>query len=674
MSSSVIGALRVNLGLDSAQFERGTGKAQKSLRNMRNQFAAVAGAAAALGTAIAAMAIKGGNDIDRVVKSARRIDGTAGAFQALELAAGEAGVSLSGLTNDIQTMNRELSSGSAGAIKALDRLGMSADELLSMDADERVASVADRVKELGLSAGEATGLLRDLGIRNREMALLMIQGGDAIRDARDDIRSYGLEIDDALGAKIEQANDRIARLGIVSQYLGQRLAAELVPAMGMFAQSVTDAMREGGALRAVIDGLVDNLQLMASIVAVTVTAFGVRYVGALVAAKLATFSLTGALVALRTALLRTGIGALVVGAGFLVDKLITLRMETGSWGAALEALGRVAAGVWEGIRTSAQAIVPALNAVWARVRSGFFDMLSDLALKWSEFLSSIADAATSIPVLGGAFSGIEGAASNARAAVRDFAVAATAAGNDFSSLRSEAGALASAGFDRAREALTELNGVVSENVEGTTDAADAARALNDELDGIAGSGGGGGGGSGGASGAAGAVNDLNDALDDVSKTSFRLNESLGSVFADALTGAKNLNDGIKDLLKNMSSMFLNQAFSQLLGSAFPSFNFGGFRADGGPVSPGRSYVVGERGPEIFTPQGSGHIIPNERLGGGGATTVQVINYTGAPVREERSQGPDGREIIRTIIGEEIGSGRMDKPFGRFGLSPAKVRR
>jgi hypothetical protein len=50
--------------------------------------------------------------------------------------------------------------------------------------------------------------------------------------------------------------------------------------------------------------------------------------------------------------------------------------------------------------------------------------------------------------------------------------------------------------------------------------------------------------------------------------------------------------------------------------------FGGARAMGGPVSSGKSYLVGERGPELFTPSGSGNIIPNSAMGGG-----TVINLT-----------------------------------------------
>ncbi len=41
-----------------------------------------------------------------------------------------------------------------------------------------------------------------------------------------------------------------------------------------------------------------------------------------------------------------------------------------------------------------------------------------------------------------------------------------------------------------------------------------------------------------------------------------------------------------------------------------------FRAEGGPVSAGQTYIVGERGPELFTPRRSGIIISNDEAFGG----------------------------------------------------------
>ena len=56
--------------------------------------------------------------------------------------------------------------------------------------------------------------------------------------------------------------------------------------------------------------------------------------------------------------------------------------------------------------------------------------------------------------------------------------------------------------------------------------------------------------------------------------------------------------------------------------------FGGFRASGGPVSSGRAYVVGERGPEIIVPRAPGQVIPNHKLGGSGGSMSMVIDLRG----------------------------------------------
>jgi hypothetical protein len=51
--------------------------------------------------------------------------------------------------------------------------------------------------------------------------------------------------------------------------------------------------------------------------------------------------------------------------------------------------------------------------------------------------------------------------------------------------------------------------------------------------------------------------------------------------------------------------------------------FGGGRANGGPVNGGTSYIVGERGPELFVPNTSGKIIPNGGSGGGSTINLTV---------------------------------------------------
>jgi hypothetical protein len=71
-----------------------------------------------------------------------------------------------------------------------------------------------------------------------------------------------------------------------------------------------------------------------------------------------------------------------------------------------------------------------------------------------------------------------------------------------------------------------------------------------------------------------------------------------------------------------------------LTSAFAAI-FGGFREGGGPVSPGRAYVVGERRPELFVPDSAGTIMPG--VGQGGITVVQHVTIGAGVNRSEVMQ-------------------------------------
>lgn len=51
------------------------------------------------------------------------------------------------------------------------------------------------------------------------------------------------------------------------------------------------------------------------------------------------------------------------------------------------------------------------------------------------------------------------------------------------------------------------------------------------------------------------------------------------------------------------------------------------RAAGGPVGSGTPYLVGERGPELFTPNTAGKIVPNHALGGGGGGDTYYQDFT-----------------------------------------------
>ena len=79
----------------------------------------------------------------------------------------------------------------------------------------------------------------------------------------------------------------------------------------------------------------------------------------------------------------------------------------------------------------------------------------------------------------------------------------------------------------------------------------------------------------------------------------------------------------------------------------------GVRANGGPVKKGRSYMVGERGPELFTPSRSGMITANNALGGSTSVTVNV-DASGSSVEGDEGQAEQlGTAISQAIQAELI---------------------
>jgi len=83
-------------------------------------------------------------------------------------------------------------------------------------------------------------------------------------------------------------------------------------------------------------------------------------------------------------------------------------------------------------------------------------------------------------------------------------------------------------------------------------------------------------------------------------------------------------------------------------------------ADGGPVRSGRSYIVGERGPELFTAGSSGTITPNHQMGGNTNITMN-IDVGGV------TDHTDKRALARQISDE------LNKELRRLGGQPTRGR-
>ena len=117
----------------------------------------------------------------------------------------------------------------------------------------------------------------------------------------------------------------------------------------------------------------------------------------------------------------------------------------------------------------------------------------------------------------------------------------------------------------------------------------------------------------------------------------------------AIEGTKTLGDVARSVFREIQRSLISFGVNAFLGGLIPGFSG---RAEGGPVTKGRGYIVGERGPELFTPGSSGNITPNHQLGG--STNVVVnVDASGSSVEGDEQRGKELGRLISVAIQSEL---------------------
>jgi len=115
----------------------------------------------------------------------------------------------------------------------------------------------------------------------------------------------------------------------------------------------------------------------------------------------------------------------------------------------------------------------------------------------------------------------------------------------------------------------------------------------------------------------------------------------------AINGTKTLGDVARSVFAQIQRSLIKFSVDNLLSELkIPG------RAEGGPVKKGGSFIVGERGPELFVPGRSGTIVPNNQLGS--STNVVVnVDASGSNVEGDEQGGRELGRLISAAVQSEI---------------------
>lgn len=128
----------------------------------------------------------------------------------------------------------------------------------------------------------------------------------------------------------------------------------------------------------------------------------------------------------------------------------------------------------------------------------------------------------------------------------------------------------------------------------------------------------------------------------------------------AIDGTKSLQQVAVDLLNSIANKLLDVAINMALFGAMSGTGTGGGllgglfkRAQGGSVTAGQPYLVGERGPELFMPGRSGGIAPTGSFGGAGINVTVNVTTGGSSVQGDQTQGRQLGIAVAAAVQSEL---------------------
>ena len=135
---------------------------------------------------------------------------------------------------------------------------------------------------------------------------------------------------------------------------------------------------------------------------------------------------------------------------------------------------------------------------------------------------------------------------------------------------------------------------------------------------------------------------LNDAFKQIGDD---IATGISDALVDAIEGTRSLGEAARAIINDLASSLLRLGINTFLSGAFGGIFKGlaGEMANGGQAMAGRSYLVGERGPEIFTPKSSGTVIPNNQIGGGGIVNNINVNVSAEGMQADANENR-GKEL------------------------------
>lgn len=384
------------------------------------------------------------------------------------------------------------------------------------------------------------------------------------------------------------------------------------------------------------------------------------YVTALTLMRAAVMTLGAALSAVGAILMRFLPVLLLVGLAKMIELFLRLKEGAGGFGNALKLLWDLSKAVFTGMGQYANGLLLVIKAVSAGMVAKFMGAFQMIAQNWESLVNSM---------ISGWNGFVESVGMESLAVgqyVSEWAQAAGEAVGEWEQTSIGASKAAKEAFSNAKTGIVDAWGALKDAVAAGTEQVDIfGQTSADAADKAGGA-------------AERASQQMTQAQENMKAIADTMRESIGGALMSMVDGTKSVKDAFRDMARSIVAKLYEVLVVQqivngvmgIVGKAFPALApaISGVKAMGGPVTGGKAYLVGERGPEIVVPSRNASVVPNSQLDGGGVTVVQNINIsTGVQqtVRNEiRSLMPQIADSAKAaVIDARRRGGQMKAAFG-----------
>lgn len=256
--AAVIGALRVVLGADTADFDKGLKNSQAGLAafgaSVGVGLAAVAAAAAAAAVAIGIALGRTIDDMDKLNKTSQKLGIPVEQLSSLAYAADLADVSFEALSKGVGKLSKAMveaaskpMSDSANAFRALGVSVTDANGKLK-SSDVVLGDLANAFEGLKDGPGKTAVAMAIFGKAGADLIPLLNGGRDSLNEMNAEAKAFGAIVSTSAAKQAEAFNDNLTRLGYAVKGLFVQTAEKLLPTLVNMSAGMVEWAKNSGVL------------------------------------------------------------------------------------------------------------------------------------------------------------------------------------------------------------------------------------------------------------------------------------------------------------------------------------------------------------------------------------------------------------------------------------------